>query len=135
MILATLFISGVTIALPAQAEVRGTEISLGEVATVESVDETLAAAPFLRIYAVTQKTMRCLGMRPLEADSRRHHDGVGDARAFLRALTGCRAVVATSYSSRAVTLLRAVGINPIAANGLVEPILDRVARGTIRQVT
>ena len=99
------------------------------------VDESLAGAPFLRIYAVTQKTMRCLGQRPLEADSRRHHDGVGDARDFLRALAGCSAIVATSYSSRAITLLRAVGVRPVAANGLVEPILDRVARGTIRQAT
>ena len=36
-------------------------------------------------------------------------------------------------SARAVTLLRAVNIRPVAIGGPVEAVLDRVARGTIRQ--
>jgi flagella basal body P-ring formation protein FlgA len=41
MILATMFLSGVTITLPARAEVRGTEIELGEVATLRAEDANL----------------------------------------------------------------------------------------------
>jgi nitrogen fixation protein NifB len=99
------------------------------------VDETLAAAPYLRLYAVTERAIRAVGVRPLEQDLRRRHDGVGDAHTFLRAVVGCRSVVATGFSGRAVTLLRAVGIQPVALGGLVEDVLDRVARGTIRQAT
>lgn len=99
------------------------------------VDATLAAAQFLRIYAVTNRSIRCLGVRPLEHDLRRRHDGVGDAHSFLRALVGCRAVVATGFSSRALTLLRAVGIRPVVIGGRIDDVLDRVARGTIRHAT
>lgn len=99
------------------------------------VDATLQAAHFLRIYAVTDQNIRCLGMRHLEHDIRRRHDGVGDAHAFLRALVGCRAVVATGISSRALTLLRAVGIRPVVIGGRIDDVLDRVARGTIRHAT
>jgi predicted Fe-Mo cluster-binding NifX family protein len=100
------------------------------------VDSTLAGTPVVRIYAVTDSQIRCLGTRAFgEFDLRRKHDGVGDAQAFLRTLMGCRAVVATSLSPRAITLLKAVGMMPIAAGGPVEDILDRVARGTIRQAT
>lgn len=99
------------------------------------VDATLASSPLLRIYAVTDNHIRCLGTRHLEPCLRRRHDGVGDAQAFLRAVVGCRAVVATALSARAVTLLRAVGIRPIAVGGPVEAVLDRVARGTIRHAT
>jgi len=97
------------------------------------VDATLARSPLLRIYAVTPTQIRCLGARHL-ADSILHHrDGVGDAQQFLRAVVGCGAVVATGFSPRAVTLLRAMGIRPVAIGGCVEDVLDRVARGTIRQ--
>ena len=99
------------------------------------VDSTLAAAPLLRVYAVTDNHIRCLGTRHLQPCLRRRHDGVGDAQVFLRAVVGCRAVVATSLSARAVTLLRAVGIRPVAVGGPVEAVLDRVARGTIRHAT
>jgi len=99
------------------------------------VDATLAAAPLLRIYAVTENHIRCLGTRHLEENILRRRDGVGDAQAFLRAVVGCRAVVATGFSQRAVTLLKAVGIRPIAIGGLVEDVLDRVSRGTVRQAT
>jgi len=92
----------------------------------------LAGAPVLRIYAVTPKQIRCLGTRHLAESILRRRDGVGDAQAFLRAVVGCRAVVATGFSPRAVTLLRAVGISPVPIGGRVEDILDRVARGTIR---
>ncbi len=97
------------------------------------VDETLAAAPLLRIYAITQKQIRCLGTRHLEESILRRRDGVGDARTFLRAVVGCRAIVSTGFSQRAVTLLRAVGIRPVAIGGRVDEVLDRVARGTIKQ--
>jgi len=97
------------------------------------VDATLARSPLLRIYAVTPTQIRCLGARHLADSILRHRDGVGDAQQFLRAVVGCRAVVATGFSPRAVTLLRAVGIRPVAIGGCVEDVLDRVARGTIRQ--
>jgi nitrogen fixation protein NifB len=99
------------------------------------VDASLAHTPLLRVYAVTDAHIRCLGTRHLEPCLRRRHDGVGDARTFLRAVIGCRAVVATALSPRAVTLLRAVGIRPIVVGGPVEAVLDRVARGTIRVAT
>ena len=99
------------------------------------VDTTLAAAVQLRIYAVTENHIRLLGTRDLEENPRRRYDGIGDARTFLRAVVGCRAVVSTGFSARAVTLLRAVGIRPVPVGGPVEAVLDRVARGTLRQVT
>ncbi len=99
------------------------------------VDATLAGTPLLHIYAVTGRQIRCLGTRALLENPRRRYDGVGDARTFLRAVVGCRAVVATGFSARAVTLLRAVGIRTVAVGGPVEAVLDRVARGTLRQAT
>lgn len=99
------------------------------------VDATLAATPQLRIYAVTENHIRLLGTRDLEENPRRRYDGIGDARTFLRAVVGCRAVVSTGFSARAVTLLRAVGIRAVPIGGPVEAVLDRVARGTLRQVT
>ena len=42
MILATFILSGVTITLPERANVRGTEIELGEIATLTSEDESVA---------------------------------------------------------------------------------------------
>ena len=99
------------------------------------VDCTLASAPLVRIYAVTDKQIRCLGTRAFELDLLRRHDGVGNAQAFLRTLMGCRAVVAMAFSGRAITLLKAVGITPVAVAGPVEAVLDRVARGTVRQAT
>ena len=99
------------------------------------VDASLAGTPLVRIYAVTAKQIRFLGTRAFDADLRRTQDGVGNAQAFLRTLMGCRAVVAAGFSTRAVTLLKAVGIQPVMATGPVEQILDRVARGTMRQAT
>ncbi|MDF1700772.1 MAG: NifB/NifX family molybdenum-iron cluster-binding protein [Planctomycetota bacterium] len=99
------------------------------------VDTPLAAARQLRIYAVTNNQIRLLGTRSLEENPRRRYDGIGDARSFLRAVVGCRAVVTTAFSARAVTLMRAVGIRPVAVGGPTEAVLDRVARGTLRQVT
>ncbi len=95
------------------------------------VDTPLHAASVLRIYAVTEETIRCVGARPLPLDPRRRHDGVGDAPAFLAALVGVRALVATSLPARAVTLLGAVGIRAVPHGGPLEEILDRVARGTV----
>jgi hypothetical protein len=40
--------------------------------------------------------------------------------------------VATRIPARAATLLKAVGIVPIAVGGTVTEVLDRVARGTLR---
>ncbi|MDJ0521135.1 MAG: NifB/NifX family molybdenum-iron cluster-binding protein [Planctomycetota bacterium] len=99
------------------------------------VDSTLAGTPLLRIYAVTENHIRCLGTRHLDESILRRHDGVGDSRAFLHAVVGCRAVVATGFSQRAVTLLRAVGIRPVQIGGRVDEVLDRVARGTVKQAT
>jgi nitrogen fixation protein NifB len=96
------------------------------------VDTPLTAAHLLRIYAVTQGTIRLLGSRPLPLDPRRRHDGVGSAQAFLQAVVGCRALVATHIPQRAATLLDAVGVRPVALGGAVDEVLDRVARGTIR---
>jgi nitrogen fixation protein NifB len=96
------------------------------------VDTPLASAHLLRIYAVTGESIRCLGIRALAIDPRRRHDGVGHARDFLEALMGCKALVATHLTARAITLLRAVGILPVARGGRVEDVLDRVARGTVR---
>ncbi len=96
------------------------------------VDQRLAAAEFLRIYIVTPEKLKCLGVRRLSDDPRRRQDGVGDARVFLEALVGCRALVATHLSKRAVTLLQAVGVLPVAVGGPVEETLDRIARGTLR---
>jgi hypothetical protein len=86
------------------------------------------------VYAVTGDAIRYLGARALSLDARRRHDGVGDAQDFLGAVVGCRAVVATHVPARAATLLRAVGVRPVAAGGLVAAVLDRVARGTLRHV-
>ena len=44
------------------------------------VDATLAAAPLLRIYAVTDSQIRCLGTRHLEVTER--HEGLVAAIAF-----------------------------------------------------
>jgi predicted Fe-Mo cluster-binding NifX family protein len=99
------------------------------------VDATLAGTPLLRIYAVTDAQIRLLGTRAFEPNLRRADDGVGNAQAFLKTLMGCRAVVATGFSARAVTLLQAVGIKPVAVAGPVEAVLDRVSRGTLRQAT
>ena len=44
---------------------------------------------------------------------------------------GCRALVATDFATRALTLLRAVGIRPVVTGGRVDEVLDRVARGTL----
>lgn len=96
------------------------------------VDQPLAAADTLRIYVITAEHIKCLGVRRLAEDIRRRQDGVGDARVFLEALVGVRALVATHLSKRAVTLLQAVGVLPIAMGGPVEETLDRIARGTIR---
>jgi nitrogen fixation protein NifB len=96
------------------------------------VDTALAAAHLLRIYAVTSDAVRCLGARALPLDPRRRVDGVGTARDFLEALVGCRALVATHLTPRAVTLLEAVGIRAVAQGGPLEDVLDRVARGTVR---
>ncbi len=96
------------------------------------VDRSLTDTPNLRIYAVTQDHIRLIGGRTFVPDRRRREDGVGDARVFLRSLVGCSALVATQLSKRAVTLLQAVGIRPVAVRGPVEEILDRVARGTLR---
>jgi nitrogen fixation protein NifB len=95
------------------------------------VDMPLATAPALRIYAVTPSAIRLVGSRALPVAPRRRHDGVGDAPEFLAALVGCRAVLATQIPPRAATLLRAVGIVPLAQAGPVEALLDRAARGTI----
>lgn len=95
------------------------------------VDTPLTAAHLLRIYAVTPNAIRLLGSRALPLDPRRRHDGVGDAQSFLRAVVGCRALVATQLPQRALTLLRAVGVRPVALGGTVEEVLDRVARGTV----
>ena len=96
------------------------------------VDMPLASANVLRVYAVTPNAIRLLGSRPLPLDPRRRHDGVGSAPAFLRAVVGCRAVVATHIPSRAATLLDAVGVRPVELGGALDEVLDRVARGTVR---
>lgn len=96
------------------------------------VDVPLQAVPALRIYAVTDRSIRYLGTRSLEESIRRRRDGVGNAQRFLRAVVGCRALVATGFSPRALTLLAAVGIRPVTVGGAVHDVLDRVARGTIR---
>jgi pyruvate-formate lyase-activating enzyme len=96
------------------------------------VDLPLTHAAALRIYAVTPRTIHPVGVRPLVEDPRRKIDGVGHAQDFLGALVGCRALVATRIPARAATLLKAVGIVPIAVGGTVTEVLDRVARGTLR---
>jgi nitrogen fixation protein NifB len=110
-----------------------------QLVAVASADGTLVDLPLgmahaLRVYAVTGDAIRYLGARALSLDARRRHDGVGDAQDFLGAVVGCRAVVATHVPARAATLLRAVGVRPVAAGGLVAAVLDRVARGTLRHV-
>ena len=99
------------------------------------VDLSLAGAPLVRIYAVTEAAIKPLGTRTFPPDLRRSDDGVGDAQSFLKTLLGCRTVVSTGFSPRAVTLLQAVGIKPVAVGGPVEAILDRVSRGTLRHAT
>lgn len=96
------------------------------------VDTPLATAHLLRIYAVTEGTIRLLGSRALPLDPSRRHDGVGSAQVFLQAIVGCRALVATHIPDRAATLLGAVGVRPVALGGAVDEVLDRVARGTVR---
>ena len=95
------------------------------------VDRPLADAGQIRLFAVGTDRTRLLGTRPLPAETGRRRDGVGSAREFLVAVAGCHAVVATRFSSRAVTLLSAVGIRAYAAGGHVEDVLDRIARGTL----
>lgn len=95
------------------------------------VDTPLGVASMLRIYVVTEQAIRLIGSRPLSLDPRRRQDGVGNAQAFLQAIVGCRAVVASQIPSRAMTLLEAVGVKPVALGGTVEEVLDRVARGTV----
>ena len=73
------------------------------------VDLPLVGATAVSVYAVTAQQIRLLGTRPLADSPRRRQDGVGDAQAFLSALVGCRALVATEFSTRARTLLHAVG--------------------------
>ena len=97
----------------------------------EIVDLPLSGATNLHVYAVTATNTRLLGTRLLEENPRRRHDGVGEAQSFLRALVGCRALVATELTPRAVTLLGAVGIRAIEIEGPVADVLDRVARGTL----
>lgn len=96
------------------------------------VDIPLAQATQLRIYRIDEESIRLLGVRNLAKDARRRIDGVGDARVFLRALTGCRALVAKGLPARARALLQAVGMRGITSEGSVEATLDRVARGTLR---
>jgi predicted Fe-Mo cluster-binding NifX family protein len=96
------------------------------------VDLPLAQAPALRLFAVTDGAIHPVGARALARDPRRRIDGVGNARDFLEAVMGCRAVVATRIAARAATLLEAVGIRAVAAGGPVAEGLDRVARGTLR---
>ncbi len=96
------------------------------------VDLPLTHAPAVRLFAVTERGITAMGSRALPSDPRRRTDGVGHARDFLEALVGCRALVATRIPMRAATLLKAVGILPIAAGGALNEVLDRVARGTLR---
>ncbi|MGE0192509.1 MAG: radical SAM protein [Planctomycetota bacterium] len=95
------------------------------------VDLPLQQAHVLHVYAVGATAIRLLGTRELPAAPGRRSDGVGHAPRFLEALMGCRALVATDFAPRALTLLRAVGIRPIATGGRVDEVLDRVARGTL----
>jgi predicted Fe-Mo cluster-binding NifX family protein len=97
------------------------------------VDRSLVDAAHLQVYAVTSERTRWLGTRSLPTGILRHRDGVGIAHEFLRAVSGCQAVVATRFTKRAAVLLDAVGIRAIAAGGHVEDVLDRVSRGTIRE--
>jgi predicted Fe-Mo cluster-binding NifX family protein len=96
------------------------------------VDRALEDAGQVRLYAVGSDKTRLLGTRALPEEVGRRRDGVGRARDFLLAVAGCHAVVASHFSSRAATLLEAVGIRPYVAVGEIEPVLDRIARGTIR---
>lgn len=95
------------------------------------VDLPLGQARSLHIYAVGAAYVRLLGTRDLPAIPGRRSDGVGHAPRFLQALMGCRALVATAFPPRALTLLRAVGIRPVALGGRLDEVLDRVARGTV----
>ena len=95
------------------------------------IDLPLAQARQVMLYAVGRDAIRLLGTRALPAFLGRRRDGVGHAPTFLRALVGCHALVTTRLSARATTLLRAVGIRPVAASGRVEEVVDRVARGTL----
>jgi len=121
-------------AVPAAPVLPPRRAQLVAVATSDGtlVDTPLAAASLLRVYAVTEDGTRFLGARPLPLDPRRRLDGVGDAQAFLHAVVGCRAVLATTIPPRAATLLGAVGIRAVARGGPVEEVLDRIARGTLR---
>ena len=95
------------------------------------VDLPLQQAYVLHVYAVGATSIRLLGTRELPTAPGRRSDGVGHAPRFLEALMGCRALVATDFAPRALTLLRAVGIRPVVTGGRVDEVLDRVARGTL----
>jgi hypothetical protein len=96
------------------------------------VDRALEDAGQVRLYAVGSDKTRLLGTRALPEEVGRRRDGVGRARDFLLAVAGCHAVVASHFSGRAATLLEAVGIRPYVAVGEIEPVLDRIARGTMK---
>ncbi len=96
------------------------------------IDTSLERADVLHVFRVMPDSIRHLGTRRRPHDLRRHVDGVGNAQVFLQSLLGCRAVVATGFSDRALTLLRAVGIHAIPhTGGRIDDVLDRVARGTM----
>lgn len=95
------------------------------------VDLPLGRARQVHLYAVGPETTRLLGTRTLPALPARPADGVGHVPAFLRALLGCKALVSTAFSARALEVLRGMGIRPVAHHGGVADVLDRVARGTI----
>jgi hypothetical protein len=96
------------------------------------VDRALVDAAHLHVYAVGAERTRWLGTRELPGGFQRRRDGVGTPKDFLRALSGCHAVVATRFTKRAAVLLDAVGIRAFPAGGHVDEVLDRVARGTLK---
>lgn len=96
------------------------------------VDRTLVDAGHVQIYAVGTDRTRWLGTRALPTGILRRRDGVGVPRDFLAAVAGCSAVVATRFTKKAAVLLDAVGIRPYQAGGHVDELLDRIARGTLR---
>ena len=96
------------------------------------IDSSLERTDVLHLFSITPSSIRHLGTRRHPGNLQRHLDGVGNAQTFLQSLMGCRAVVATGFSDRALTLLRAVGIHAIPhAGGRIHDVLDRVARGTM----
>lgn len=110
------------------------EAQIVAVATTDGlfVDRALHDAPWLRVYAVGKESTHVVGTRHLPPEMMRRRDGVGSARDMLRALAGCKAVVATRFTPRASTLLEAVGIRVHVAGGHVPEVLDRVSRGVLR---